>query len=232
MGIDWIKIKLAKVEANLSVSLDKLIERETDIMRAYVITQNNLFPLEWRQAVSRSLTCAEVQNWLVQWRTFLQEVKAGKHLAYHVRVFLHEHQLDLHTCYEKLKWAWEKSQTLENAWAKKTDFLMMHAKLGANFLPTLTLSDYPIFLSENAEEDATPHIAQWKEHQQIAQYAQTQIKEWNKRASQSYKVSFPQSIDFQIPNKILQMAQDKQLQGFLLWCEDAVARGLDLYWWE
>ncbi len=90
--------------------------------RTSVVTQKDIFPVEWRTDAERTILPWELAGQLSAWQDYLDEIKQGGHRAYLRQLYVYQHLQDLKTVeVENLVSVAKKSLTASGIWALRPE---------------------------------------------------------------------------------------------------------------
>lgn len=207
---------------------------DVDICRVYVISQNPVFPIEWRDEAYRIILPTELQNFYDKWRLYIEEVRSGAWRSYLQDLYLFDGVADQHRQqeFENLVEFARGSITRTNARCRKESLAAIRERI----------VQFHAFERLERMREATPRPRfdqagrgnpvtteqQQKEaaYWELCQTVADQIKDWNRLVPRNWKVEFPVKMAF---TDFLSLADCTWLKNFLAWCEALLDEEYGLY---
>jgi hypothetical protein len=208
-----------------------------DRCRVYVISYNPIFPIEWRDEAYRIILPEELASYHRKWRTYVAEVQRGHWRQYLHQLYLFdrihydEHQYQQ---FEDLVRLAHDSLTRTSAWCKKERFVAIREEILRTNLSEHLQSMRPATPIPRFDPDKrhlplqAEQLEKEKQYRELRDRGAAQIKEWNRRAPQNWKLQFPIKMAFE---DLLRSADDSWLKTFFAWCDYLVAESYGLFLW-
>jgi hypothetical protein len=210
--------------------------RDVDCCRVYVISDNPVFPIEWRDEAYRIILSTELRDYYDKWRGYIQEVRAGLWRQYLHDLYLFDRVTDEHQ-YQEIETLVDfarDSLTRTNAWCRKEGLSPIRDRI-LQFNAVERLKSIREVIPRARFDDAVRAGTVTAEQQQkearyweLRQTAAVQIKEWNRFVPQKWKVQFPVKIAF---GDFLARADCNWLKSFFAWCEQLLDEEYGLFLW-
>jgi hypothetical protein len=212
--------------------------RDAEVIRAYVITDNPAFPVEWRLEAYSSFLLPQLQTALSRWRQYIADLGSGHYRGYLFELFHYNNQLlsELPSVVRSLNEELRLSFDRPNAWARKERFLQTRARLLATPvecpIPPFDPLSYPPF--NPALRDAGIVAEQLERHQAFLaahQHIGEKVKAWNRCVPSSRKVAYLQVAYPDFDGFLRQVVEGTWLRCFFRWGEHLTQGGYGLLLW-
>ncbi len=207
-----------------------------DACRVYVISNNHVFPLEWRDASYRTILPDELGEQVERWKRWIDEIRGGKWKHFLHELFLYDRLSDEYQReqLENLLSNARESLNRTNAWCHKEKLELPRERiLRAELITQITAMrneiDVPRF--SNADCSRQPSQEQFDREERLFRYQQSaaeQIRDWNRCVPSKWKLRFPHRPTF---DEFIAKAKDPWLQSFFSWCDSLTASGHGLFLW-
>lgn len=227
---------LRKITDNLDPMSDVVLDAET--IRAYVISENPVFPMEWRLEAIATFLPTQLHHVYRKWHKYVLEIRNGGHRGFLFDLFLYNNYIysGPNFCAKTLKEELQLSLSRSNAWAKKENFLKIREQLFSERLDfSLGINDpmlYPRFDS-NLEKKPVEN-QQVEKHQQFVKELQIisqKCRMWNRCVPTKRKIRVP-TITFPDFEEFVREGIDNNwLCCFFQWCEQLIRGGYGLLVW-
>jgi hypothetical protein len=178
--------------------------RDVDSCRVYVISNNPVFPIEWRDEAYRIILPSELRYFYDKWREYIEDLRAGLWRKYVHDLYLFDRVTDEHQQqqFENLVDFARASLTRTNAWCRKRGLSAIRERI-LHFNAVDRLKSLREATPRPRFEDAAPAKRETAEQLQreaaywdLRQAAAIQIREWNRLVPQKWKVHSPGKIAF------------------------------------
>ena len=206
---------------------------ERPLMRVYPITQNCIFPLEWRNAAYTTILPLDLPRYIAKWKNYLEDVKRGKYRNYLYQLFLFEDyyspgSLSWKTALEDFDYWLEESYNRDNAWTKKEKFLKTREEVVARKIPNVPEIETPVFDPSSADRPLELEIqAKYDRYIEVISIANENIQKWNRCLTSKWRIRLPEFYNFE---DYLQAGLESDwLHEFFEWCDRLIEEEYGLY---
>jgi hypothetical protein len=189
--------------------------------RVSVITQEELFPIEWRIDAERTILPWELAEQFSAWRSYRDEIGRGMHQAYlrQLYIYVQIHALVSVEVYN-LTWVARSSLTATGSWARRPEVGACRDELLAGEI--LALPQPPCWPDGGAEPDV-------RVVQRAFERVESAISAWNRVVQRGNKCvrppKRPPGFDEWVANRL----RDGWYLSFLVWLEPWRRGGYGLY---
>jgi hypothetical protein len=209
---------------------------EIDRCRVYVISDNAVFPIEWRDEAYRIILPDELPGEYTRWCEYIGQVGAGDWEQYLHELYLFERLQDPHQLQELegLEWAAAESLSLPNAWCRKERLFPVRDEVLASDIverlqAMLARFPQPEFDQGRRNQRVLPEQLELEsEYHQLRAEGTELIRNWNRCVPQKWKRQYPERVDYE---SFAGNASCVWLDAFFEWCESLIEEQYGLFLW-
>jgi hypothetical protein len=207
---------------------------ELDQCRVDVISNNPIFPIEWRDEAYRIILPEDLTNFLHKWRIYLKQVRGGHWQQYLHELYLYDRVSDDHQSekFETLARFAVDSLSCSNAWCRKEQFGSIRDRI-LQFNPVERIKKIrqtvvrPKYDEARLERSVSPQqLQKEEEYWDLRQKGALLIQEWNRLVPKKRKVQYPIKETF---DDFLANAESNWLKNFFAWCEFLIGERYGLF---
>jgi hypothetical protein len=198
--------------------------------RVYVITYEELFPLEWRLNAYRTILPWELPRQVEAWQAYREQVARGSHRAYLLRLLLYLRSCALAFYFqESLVYAADRSLAATSSWAKQPEFCAVRNRVLNSPCPEILpppvwrdLADQPLRRPPDQDEQFQELSYAYDRVAELAKTWNATVQRGNRRVD--LPPSFPDLEDW-----ITKRLSDDWYTRFLGWLDPWLRGGYGLY---
>ena len=197
--------------------------------RVTVISNNRIFPAEWRVDALRTIAPWELPDLVARWKKHSAEIQNGMHRAYLYEWFLYESMVELKTGYEELIALAISTESEDAKWTKNANLAKVREEIKALSVPDLLKP--PIWEDWKQRSSEKPETENDSRHHDLLAQLDS-LEEINGRWNQFGRKRMQllnSYLNFDWTSADYSTNSQDWLQEFFGWVDPLVKQGYGLY---